>query len=149
MHLAKDVGRAGRVSTELSAALSSAVVDRRAATRNRAADEVPLTVEPGQVVGLIGPNDAGKTTLIDAVTGTSYARRMSAGGLRAVRQSERPPPFASWPLCLMAPAFQFRPVIVADGSAARCLSRRRARGLARARLRVWGRGWRISRVVHG
>lgn len=32
-------------------------------------DDVSLTVEEGQFVGLIGPNGAGKTTFIDAITG--------------------------------------------------------------------------------
>ena len=34
-----------------------------------ALDAVSLTLQPGEVVGLIGSNGAGKTTLIDAVTG--------------------------------------------------------------------------------
>ena len=34
-----------------------------------ALDRVSLTLQPGEVVGLIGSNGAGKTTLIDAVTG--------------------------------------------------------------------------------
>ena len=35
----------------------------------RAVDSVFLTVEPGEVVGLIGANGAGKTTLMDCVSG--------------------------------------------------------------------------------
>lgn len=34
-----------------------------------AVDGVDLVVNPGEVVGLIGANGAGKTTFIDAVTG--------------------------------------------------------------------------------
>ena len=35
----------------------------------RAVDEISLTVDPGTVVGLIGPNGSGKTTLLDAIAG--------------------------------------------------------------------------------
>lgn len=35
----------------------------------RALDSVSLTVEPGKILGLIGPNGSGKTTLLNAITG--------------------------------------------------------------------------------
>jgi ABC-type branched-subunit amino acid transport system ATPase component len=35
----------------------------------RALDHVDLAVEPGSIVGLIGPNGSGKTTLLDVVSG--------------------------------------------------------------------------------
>lgn len=35
----------------------------------RAVDEVSITLEPGTIVGLIGPNGSGKTTLLDTVSG--------------------------------------------------------------------------------
>src|SRR5260370_29115483 len=46
----------------------------------RALDAVSLTVSPGEVVRLIGPNRAGTTTFIDAVTGfgAAAARRANS-----------------------------------------------------------------------
>jgi branched-chain amino acid transport system ATP-binding protein len=35
----------------------------------RALDDVTLTVDPEEIVGLIGPNGSGKTTLVNAITG--------------------------------------------------------------------------------
>jgi ABC-type branched-subunit amino acid transport system ATPase component len=35
----------------------------------RAVDHVSLTAEPGSIVGLIGPNGSGKTTVLDAISG--------------------------------------------------------------------------------
>jgi ABC-type branched-subunit amino acid transport system ATPase component len=41
----------------------------------RALDGVSFAVEPGQIVGLIGPNGSGKTTLLDVVSGQLRPQR--------------------------------------------------------------------------
>jgi ABC-type branched-subunit amino acid transport system ATPase component len=48
----------------------------------RAVDHVDLVAEPGSIVGLIGPNGSGKTTILDAVSGlvTPASGRVRAGG---------------------------------------------------------------------
>jgi ABC-type branched-subunit amino acid transport system ATPase component len=45
----------------------------------RAVDGVTFTVEPGSIVGLIGPNGSGKTTVLDAISGFVTPR---AGSIR-------------------------------------------------------------------
>src|SRR5438046_2770375 len=42
-----------------------------------AVDGVSLTIEPGAVVGLIGPNGSGKTTLLDTISGQVRCTRGS------------------------------------------------------------------------
>jgi len=48
----------------------------------RAVDHVSLAVEPGSIVGLIGPNGSGKTTVLDAVSGlvTPVSGHVRVGG---------------------------------------------------------------------
>ena len=46
----------------------------------RALDGFDLTVEPGQIVGLIGPNGSGKTTALKAILGLS---RLDGGNIQA------------------------------------------------------------------
>jgi ABC-2 type transport system ATP-binding protein len=60
----------------------------------RALDGFDLTVEPGEITGLIGHNGAGKTTFVEVVTGLTRpdAGRVSVGGvdvLRDPRQARR------------------------------------------------------------
>ncbi|MGL4254684.1 MAG: ATP-binding cassette domain-containing protein, partial [Microbacterium sp.] len=45
----------------------------------RAVDSVSLTVQPGRIVGLIGPNGSGKTTLLNMIAGTT---RPASGSIR-------------------------------------------------------------------
>lgn len=40
-----------------------------------AVDSVAFTIEPGEILGIIGPNGSGKTTLLNAVTGFAHRRR--------------------------------------------------------------------------
>ncbi len=50
----------------------------------RAVDDVSFRVEPGEIVGLIGPNGSGKTTVLNLVSG---AIRPDAGRVRFLGQS--------------------------------------------------------------
>jgi ABC-2 type transport system ATP-binding protein len=53
----------------------------------RALDGFDLTVEPGEITGLIGHNGAGKTTFVEVVTGLTRpdAGRVSVGGVDVLR----------------------------------------------------------------
>jgi ABC-type multidrug transport system ATPase subunit len=55
--------------------------------RRRALDGFDLTVRPGEIVGLIGHNGAGKTTFVETVTGLVRpdAGRIRIGGVDALR----------------------------------------------------------------
>ncbi|MFF0015599.1 ABC transporter ATP-binding protein [Streptomyces sp. NPDC005374] len=55
--------------------------------RHRALDGFDLTVQPGEIVGLIGHNGAGKTTFVEIVTGLVRpdAGRISIGAYDALR----------------------------------------------------------------
>lgn len=57
--------------------------------RHRALDGFDLTVEPGEIVGLIGHNGAGKTTFVEIVTGLvrPEAGRIRIGGFDALTDS--------------------------------------------------------------
>ena len=50
----------------------------------RAVDDVSFRVEPGEIVGLIGPNGSGKTTVLNLISG---ATRPDAGRVRFLGQS--------------------------------------------------------------
>jgi ABC-2 type transport system ATP-binding protein len=55
--------------------------------RHRALDGFDLTVEPGEIVGLVGRNGAGKTTFVEVVTGLVRpdAGRVRIGGVDTLR----------------------------------------------------------------
>lgn len=57
--------------------------------RFTALDQVDLTIEPGRIVGLLGPNGSGKTTLIKLVNGllTPTAGELSVCGLTPGKES--------------------------------------------------------------
>jgi ABC-2 type transport system ATP-binding protein len=57
----------------------------------KALDGFDLTVAPGEIVGLVGHNGAGKTTFIEVVTGLVRpdAGRVRVGGIDALRESRR------------------------------------------------------------
>jgi ABC-2 type transport system ATP-binding protein len=54
---------------------------RKTYGRTTAVDEVSFTVEPGEIVGVLGPNGSGKTTTVECLQGL---RRPDAGTIRVL-----------------------------------------------------------------
>jgi len=75
-----------------------------------ALDGVALTVEPGQIHGLIGPNGSGKTTLLRIIAGpaTPTAGRVAFPGTDITAHSPPHPPRAGltikYPITRLLPA---------------------------------------------
>jgi len=109
----------------------------------RALDGVSLSVEPGEIVGLIGPNGSGKTTLVNAITG-----QVPLASGRVLRGSEDLTGLTPREVALrgIARSFQivrlFNKLTVAENVEAAALvrghDRHAARGKARALLAEFG-----------
>jgi branched-chain amino acid transport system ATP-binding protein len=109
----------------------------------KALDKVSLRLEPGEILGLIGPNGSGKTTTINAITGQVP---LATGDVRIggrVISGLKPQDIA---LLGVARSFQIGRLFnnmttlenVETAALARGDSRRKARGKARALLREFG-----------
>lgn len=69
-----------------------------------ALDGISFTIEPGRIVGLLGPNGSGKTTLIKLANGLLVPRRGSFGSTEG-RRGRRATPWS--PIFPSGPAFPF------------------------------------------
>lgn len=69
-----------------------------------ALDGISFTIEPGRIVGLLGPNGSGKTTLIKLANGLLSPRRGSFGSTEG-RRGRRATPWS--PIFPSGPAFPF------------------------------------------
>jgi branched-chain amino acid transport system ATP-binding protein/sulfate-transporting ATPase len=76
-------------------AAMTAILEARALTRNFggvvALDSLDLTVQPNEILGLIGPNGSGKTTFFNVVTGiyAAHAGTVTFNGADITRASSR------------------------------------------------------------
>lgn len=69
-----------------------------------ALDGISFTIEPGRIVGLLGPNGSGKTTLIKLANGLLVPWRGSFGSTEG-RRGRRATPWS--PIFPSGPAFPF------------------------------------------
>jgi ABC-2 type transport system ATP-binding protein len=82
------------INESLAVSPGTAIVELAELTKKYAGktalDSITLTIEPGRIVGLLGPNGSGKTTLIKILTGilTDYDGTAKVGGYRPGAESK-------------------------------------------------------------
>lgn len=84
-------GRSGEPGPTLNGALLRLEHLTKQFAQRRAVDDLSLTIAPGEIYGLIGPNGSGKTTTVKLATGLyrPTAGRVIVGGIDLHQEPER------------------------------------------------------------